>query len=76
MLLVSIGRANASSDPAASPTPLTSPLPAASDSEPTTPVRECVYKVSSLLRLDTIQESYGSGANAALPGATGSSEDD
>jgi hypothetical protein len=65
--------AYASPDPGSSPTAAPS---AATDSEPTAPVRECVYKVSSLLRLDTIEESYGGGANAALPGATGSSEDD
>jgi hypothetical protein len=75
-LVHSAGRANSSPGPAASPATTSTAAPAATDSEPTTPVRECVYKVSSLLRVDIVEESYGGGANAALPGSNASSEDD
>jgi hypothetical protein len=76
LILVSVGHTSAAPDPAASPTANPSAAPAATDSEPTTPVRECIYKVSSLLRVDSVYESYGGGADADLPGSTGSSEDD
>jgi hypothetical protein len=48
-----------------------SPAPSAAPAEPaSTPLREVVYKVSSIDRLDDITESFGGGPNAVPPSST------
>lgn len=63
--------------PTSAPLPAPSPLSSPAPSQPSAaPVRVCVFKVSAQLRIDQIAESYGGGANALLPGATGSNHAD
>ncbi len=69
------GTASAAPDPAPSAT-AAPPAQSPANSLPTTPLRECIFKVSALLRIDAISESYGGGANATVPGSSGGSEDD
>jgi hypothetical protein len=54
-----------------------SPIPTSTNSPamvPGKPAREVVYKVSSLLRIDDITESYGGGADAFAPASRGDIE--
>jgi hypothetical protein len=63
--------------PVASPLPAPSPSPAPTAGQAdglTKPVREVVYKVSTLLRVDDITESYGGGPNAVPPSNTSAGE--